>query len=135
MKPLLATGSARKRRFPSLPAGYLDRVDVMTVVEVDGGPRLELPEEPLDVKVALRGALLEGSDWRDGFADDVCIALWIWKLWQPALEPYGVSREDFVDQVTAYRHELWLWLVGDRQWLQFVTGLAGRVVRRLPAPA
>jgi hypothetical protein len=135
MKPLLATGTARKRRFPSLPAGYLDRVDTMTVVEVDGGPRLELPEEPLDVKVGLRDTLLEGSDWRDGFADDVCIALWIWKLWQPALEPYGMTREDFVDQVTAYRRELWLWLIGDRQWLQFVTGLAGRVVRRLPEPA
>jgi hypothetical protein len=30
---------------------------------------------------------------------------------------------------------LWLWLMGERQWLPFLTGLAGRVVRRLPAIA
>ena len=106
----------------------------MTVVEVDGGPRLELPEEPVDLKTGLRGALLDGQDWREGVADDTCVAIWLWRLWQPALEPYGMSREDFVDQVVAYRRELWLWLIGDRQWLQFVTGLAGRVVRRLPSP-
>ena len=106
----------------------------MTVVEVDGGPRLELPEEPVDVKTGLRDALLDGHDWREGVADDTCVAIWLWRLWQPTLEPYGMSREDFVDQVVAYRRELWLWLIGDRQWLQFVTGLAGRVVRRLPAP-
>lgn len=111
----------------------MDRVDDMTVVEVDGGPRLELPEEPLDVKASLRDSLLEGHDWREGFDDDICVAIWLWKLWQPALEPYGVSREDFFDHVTAHRRELWLWLIGDRQWLQFVTGLAGRVVRRLPS--
>jgi hypothetical protein len=44
-----------------------------------------------------------------------------------------LSREDFFDHVIAFRRELWLWLIGDRQWLQYVTGLAGRVVRRLPA--
>jgi hypothetical protein len=106
----------------------------MTVVEVDGGPRLELPEEPVDLKATLRDALLEGHDWREEFADDMCLAIWLWSLWQPALEPYGMSREDFFDQVIAFRRELWLWLIGDRQWLQYVTGLAGRVVRRLPAP-
>ncbi|HXW38195.1 MAG TPA: hypothetical protein VEJ44_00760 [Acidimicrobiales bacterium] len=105
----------------------------MTLVEVDGGPRLELPEEPVDVKSSLRDALLAGRDWREGFADDVCLAVWLWKLWRPALEPFGMTREDFVDHVVADRRELWLWLIGDRQWLQFVTGLAGRVVRRLPA--
>src|SRR5664280_2692902 len=53
----------------------------------------------------------------------------------PALEPCGFSREDFVDAVIGYRRELWLWLSGDRQWSQFVTGLAGRVARRLPVAA
>jgi hypothetical protein len=126
-------GTERKRDFPQLPSVDLGRVDGMTVVEVDGGPRLELPEEPVDVKASLRDALLEGHDWREEFADDMCLAIWLWSLWQPALEPYGMSREDFFDQVIAFRRELWLWLIGDRQWLQYVTGLAGRVVRRLPA--
>lgn len=134
MKSLAGDGAGVARGFPG-PAGvHVDRVDDMTVVEVDGGPRLELPEEPVDLKTGLRGALLDGQDWREGVADDTCVAIWLWRLWQPALEPYGMSREDFVDQVVAYRRELWLWLIGDRQWLQFVTGLAGRVVRRLPSP-
>ncbi len=104
----------------------------MTVVEVDGGPRLELPEEPVDLKANLRDALLEGHDRHEEFTDDMCLAIWLWSLWQPALEPYGMTREDFFDHVIAYRHELWLWLIGDRQWLQYVTGLAGRC--RAPAP-
>ncbi len=104
----------------------------MTLFEVDGGPRLELPEEPVDIKTALRDALLDGHKWQDGFSDDICIGLWLWGQWRPALEPGGLSREDFVDVVIANRRELWLWLIGDRQWLQFITGLAGRIVRRLP---
>jgi hypothetical protein len=105
----------------------------MTVIEVEGGPRLELPDEPSDIQSGLRAALLDGQDWREGFSNDICIGLWLWGRWQPALEPEGMSREEFVDAVIADRRELWLWLVGDRQWVQFVTGLAGRIARRLPA--
>ena len=133
MKPLFAMGAERKRDFPQLPSVDLGRVDGMTVVEVDGGPRLELPEEPVDVKASLRDALLEGHDWREEFC----------RRHVPrylALEPVAAcpravrhDREDFFDHVIAFRRELWLWLIGDRQWLQYVTGLAGRVVRRLPA--
>jgi hypothetical protein len=133
MTTQLSAGIERKRRFPPPVSMDAGRVEFMTVVEVDGGPRLELPEEPVDVRIGLRDALLQGKDWRAGFADDICLAVWLWRLWQPALEPYGVSREDFVDHTMAYRHEVWLWLMGERQWLPFVTGLAGRVVRRLPA--
>ncbi len=107
----------------------------MTVLEVEGGPRLELPEEPEDLKIGLRDALLAGRDWREGFSDDICIGLWLWRGWQPALEPHGMSREDFVDVVISYKRELWLWLMGERQWIQFLSGLAGRAVRRLPTPA
>jgi hypothetical protein len=133
MNPLFAIGTERKRDFLQLPSDDVGRVDGMTVVEVDGGPRLELPEEPVDLKANMRDALLDGHDWREEFADDMCLAIWLWSLWQPALEPYGLTREDFFDHVIAFRRELWLWLIGDRQWLQYVTGLAGRVVRRLPA--
>ncbi len=133
MNPQVVRGARRKPDFPRLTSIELGRVEGMTVVEVDGGPRLELPDEPVEVQAGLRDALLEGQDWRAGFADDICLAVWLWRIWQPALEPYGTTREDFVDHVMAYRHEVWLWLMGERQWLQLVTGLAGRVVRRLPA--
>jgi len=111
------------------------RVDIVTVFEVEGGPRLELPGEPEDLKAGLREALLDGQDWRAGFSDDICIGVWLWRSWRPALEPAGMSRERFVEIVTDNGRELWLWLMGERQWTQFVTALAGRVCRRLPAPA
>ena len=107
----------------------------MTVFEVEGSPRLELPEEPVDLKRELRDTLLSGADWREGFRDDICIGLWLWGHWQPALEPQGVTREEFIDSVIAFRRELWLWLMGDRGWIPFVTGLAARVIRRIPTTA
>ena len=107
----------------------------MTVFEVEGAPKLELPEEPVDIKVGLRAALLEGRNWRDGFSDEICIGLWLWNCWRPALEPGGMGREEFVDAIVADRRELWLWLMDERQWFPFITGLAGRIVRRLPVPA
>ncbi len=106
----------------------------MTVFEVEGGSRLEVPEEPVEIRVALRDAVLGGQDWRDGFSDDVCLAVWLWQRWQPTLEPCGFSREEFVDAVVGYRREIWLWLMGERKWLPLVTGLAGRVLRRVPTP-
>jgi hypothetical protein len=105
----------------------------MTVFEVEGSPRLELPEEPVEMKEDLRATLLAGADWRKGFSDDICVGLWLWRHWQPALEPYGFGREEFIDAVVAFRRELWLWLMGDRGWIPFVTGLAARVIRRVPA--
>jgi len=98
-----------------------------------GAPPLELPPEPEGLRVGLRDALLGGGDWLAGFSDDICVGVWLWGRWRPALEPAGCTREEFVDIVVANRRELWLWLVGDRRWEQYATGLAGRVLRRLPA--
>jgi hypothetical protein len=104
----------------------------MSVVEPAEGLRLDHPDEPVDMRDALRDALLAGTDWRDGFSDDVCVGVWLWERWRPALEPVGMDREAFVDVIISYRRELWLWLMGERQWDQCVSGLAGRVARRLP---
>ena len=107
--------------------------DVLRMLEPTAGLRLELPEEPQDMRDALRDALLAGADWRADFSDDACIGLWIWERWRPALEPWGMDREAFVEVVIGYGRELWLWLVGERRWDEFVVGLSGRVARRLPA--
>jgi hypothetical protein len=115
--------------------GELASVAGVTTTEdtaVVHGPMLEFPAEPDDLRIRLRAALLDGGDWRAGFSDDICIGVWLWSRWQPVLEPGGCSREEFVDIVIANRRELWLWLLGDRRWEQYVTGLAGRVIRRMP---
>jgi hypothetical protein len=107
----------------------------MTMVELAGGARLALPEEPVELKVGLRDALLDGQDWRDGLSDDICFGVWLWGEWQPTLEPAGFTRDQFMEVVTAYRRELWLWLIGDRVWAQFISGLAGRLSRQVPVRA
>ncbi len=98
------------------------------------GVNLEHLDEPTEMRDGLRTAILDGADWREGFSTDICIGVYIWERWRPALEPAGMDREAFVDVVIAYGRELWLWLMGERQWDEFIVGLAGRVHRRLPAP-
>ena len=89
-------------------------------------------DEPMEMRNGLRQALLEGADWREGFSNDVCIGVFLWERWRPALEPAGMDREAFIDIVIGYRRELWLWLMGERRWDEFNAALAGRVNRRLP---
>ncbi len=105
----------------------------MTVVEPREGLRLPVPDEPVDMGARLRSAVLEGANWRDGFEEDMCVGVWLWDQWSRALEPAGMDREAFLDVIVGYRRELWFWLVGERGWDPFVTGLAGRVARRMPA--
>ncbi len=110
-----------------------DEADVLSAPE-SLVRRLEKPVEPVELRDGLRQVLLDGGDWREGFTDDICLGVWLWSRWQPVLEPAGCSREQFVDVVISTHRELWLWLLGDRRWEQYVSGLAGRVARRLPAP-
>ncbi len=97
-----------------------------------GVTRVELPEEPAGLKEKLRRLTAEpgGLD-----SHDACLGLWLWERWQPALEPIGYTRDQFVDEVVRTRREQLLWIRGERQWDHFVTGLAGRVLRRAPAGA
>lgn len=89
---------------------------------------------PVDEPVALRDAWWAAE--RDGSAGpdlvgEVTAA--VRAAWSERLGAAGVEA-GWLDGVTAgYRRELWLWLVGERQWDQCLAGLAGRVVRRLPA--
>jgi len=96
------------------------------------GTQLEHIDEPVDMRTGLRDAILAGADWREGFTSDICVGVLLWERWRPALEPMGMDREAFVDVVVGYGRELWLWLIGERQWDEFQSGLAGRVARRLP---
>ncbi len=106
---------------------------VSGVLEPVEGVRLPWPEEPVDIRRDLRASVLDGADWRTGFSDEVCIGVWLWERWRPTLEGKGMHREEFIDVVVAYgQRELWLWLMGERIWDQYLPALAGRVARRLP---
>ena len=50
-------------------------------------------------------------------------------------EEHGMDRERFGQIVAGYGNELRLWVVGERPWQQYISGLAGRVERRLSPSA
>jgi hypothetical protein len=96
---------------------------------------LTLPEEPRALK-SMAKALLDqaperglplvvGGEW---------IADPLWGSWGGALEERGMDRELFGHIVAGYGNELRLWVAGERPWQQYISGLAGRVERRLPSP-
>ena len=114
------------------PFTPVDRLAPVEFVELPDGQKLALPDEPVELGTGLRDALLAGEDWREGSGDDICVGAWLWEQWEPTLEPVGFGRDELMAVVVATKRELWLWLIGDRLWNQYVSGLAGRIARRIP---
>lgn len=104
-----------------------------TAAEPATRQRLAVPEEPADLRAGISHALLAGEDWVASFGDDLGVGGYLWQQWGPVLEPAGMARAGFTEVVAGYRRELWYWLLGDRVWEQTASGLAGRLLRRLPA--
>jgi hypothetical protein len=112
----------------------------VVVFEAPGGLRFEKPLEPSELRVRLRetalgvdGQVAESqTEDEDGLSNyQSFFGAWLWERWRATLEPVGVARETFIEVVGGYKRELWLWIVGDRGWEQMLSGLAGRVSRRL----
>jgi len=97
---------------------------------------LAIPPEPVNLRARTR-ALTEQDPERGlaVVADGGWIAGPLWELWGPELERAGLDRSSFGEIVTGYGRELWLWVMGERTWAQCASGLAGRVLRRLPTGA
>jgi hypothetical protein len=99
-------------------------------------PRLTLPEEPRALRSMARTlldqapetglSLIVGGEW---------IADPLWECWRDLLREHGMDRERFGQIVAGNGNELRLWVVGERPWQQYISGLAGRVARRLSPSA
>jgi hypothetical protein len=99
-------------------------------------PRLTLPEEPRALRSMARTlldqapetglSLILGGEW---------IADPLWECWRDLLREHGMDRERFGQIVADNGNELRLWVVGERPWQQYISGLAGRVTRRLSPSA
>ena len=93
------------------------------------------PEEPTALRFRWRDEALDGDDWGNLLSGEGGFDEWLWSHWGEALEPAGFGRDALVVAVSDYRQEVWLWLLGDRTWAHCISGLAGRVLRRLPEPS
>jgi len=99
-------------------------------------PMLTLPEEPRALKSMAR-TLLEQAP---GTGLPLIVAgTWIadplWESWGEVLAERGMKRERFGQLVAGYGNELRLWVAGERPWQHCISGLAGRVERRLSPSA
>ena len=99
-------------------------------------PSLTLPEEPRALRSMARTlldqapetglSLIMGGEW---------IADPLWECWRDLLREHGMDRERFGQIVADNGNELRLWVVGERPWQQYISGLAGRVTRRVSPTA
>ena len=93
---------------------------------------LTLPEEPRALRSMARTLLDQAPETGLPL---VVAGEWIsdplWESWGDVLEERGMDRERFGQIVAGFGNELRLWVVGERPWQQYISGLAGRVERRL----
>jgi hypothetical protein len=99
-------------------------------------PALTLPEEPRALRSMVRTLLDQAPETGlplvvrgEWLADP------LWECWGDLLQEHGMDRERFGHVVAGYGNELRLWVVGERPWQQYISGLAGRVERRLSPSA
>ena len=95
---------------------------------------LPLPDEPTGLKAETR-ALLEESPEEGSrvITDAAFVSDLLWEEWWDELEDASMDYDRFVEISRGYAGEFRLWVVGERPWDHCAAGLAGRLLRRLPA--
>ncbi len=99
----------------------------------DPRAKLVLPDEPAQLRAETR-ALIEKSP-EEGIHlvnTGYPLADFLWKEWGAKLEGMAMDREKFLQVTRGYAGEIRLWVMGERPWEHCISGLAGRVLRRLP---
>jgi hypothetical protein len=103
-------------------------------VTVNAVPVLHVPDEPTARAEAWRAAIRDGREFEDVLSADDGVTAWLWSRWR-SLAAAGLDEEALSQVVLGYKRELWLWLAGERTWVQCCSGLIGRVNRRIPPAA
>ena len=93
-------------------------------------PVLHVPDEPTSRAEDWLAAVQDGRELDTVLTgDDDGVTAWLWSRWR-ALAVTGLDEEDLGVIVLGYRREIWLWLAGERTWVQCCSGLIGRINRR-----
>ncbi len=100
----------------------------MTVSTV---PVLHVPDEPSSRAEDWLAAILDGRELAAVIAEDGDgVTAWLWSRWR-SLASVGLDEGDLGRILLGYQREIWLWLAGERTWVQCCSGLIGRINRRL----
>ena len=95
---------------------------------------LPVPDEPNDLKSETRALLEESPEEGSRVVENATfVADLLWEEWRVDLEGAGMDHDRFLDISRGYAAEFRLWVVGERPWNHCAAGLAGRLLRRLPA--
>jgi hypothetical protein len=93
-------------------------------------PVLHVPDEPTSRAEQWLAAVLGGRELAAVLTEDGDgVTAWLWSRWR-ALSATGLNEADLGLIVLGYRREVWLWLAGERTWVQCCSGLIGRINRR-----
>lgn len=91
------------------------------------------PPEPVDLRRRMRAAAdSDPAGARMDLAAGQSMADELWRSWRPELEALGADRAAVAAASSALARELWLWVMGERQWPEVAALLYGRVARHLP---
>ena len=96
--------------------------------------RLSVPDEPTELKAGIRDLLEElPEEGSHIIADAAFVCDLLWEEWRADLEGAGLGYERFLEISRSYAGAFRFWVVGERPWDHCAAGLAGRLLRRLPA--
>ena len=91
---------------------------------------LRAPSEPVLLARNLRRLL--GEDPERAHLDiPKRLSARLWRVWGVELRQAGATPRLLRLTCAGYEREIWLWLLGDRPWSQMLSGLRGRLLRRL----
>jgi hypothetical protein len=102
-------------------------------LSVTAAPVLHVPDEPVVRAEVWLAQVLEGAELTAVLTGDDGVADWLWTRWR-FLTSSGFTRDEFGRIVSDYQREIWLWLAGERTWVQCCSGLIGRIARRIESP-
>ncbi len=90
-----------------------------------------IPEEVDGLRGKIMDSIVQsGADSSSIIDLTIELQEFLWKGWEPTLTYWGIGWGSFLDIVSGYRRELWLWCMRERTWQQCISGLAGRLARR-----
>ena len=88
-----------------------------------------IPEEPTVLRAELYALVREEpAAARDAIATAICGELA--RAWDGDEEGVSIDRRALEGALAAASRETWLWVVGERTWMDTARGLAGRTARR-----